>query len=121
MRSLRWHAAALLCAGACLATAAASADDATFRDLARKYFKDGDGGELAKLVGYSQPVKQVIALEYKVLLFKDGKETPVDPKTYDFRIGDKIRVEIAAAGRLLRLYLPYRRQRQKGVLAARRQ
>jgi hypothetical protein len=95
MNFKRWHAAVVLGMGVCLAAASASADDVTFRDLARKYFKDGDGGELAKLVGYSQPVKQVIALEYKVLLFADGKETPVDPKTYQFRVGDQIRVEIA--------------------------
>jgi hypothetical protein len=95
MRLKHWYAAAIFGIGACLAAAGALADDVTFRDLARKYFKDGDGGELAKLVGYSQPVKQVIALEYKVLLFADGKETPVDPKTYSFRVGDKIRVEIA--------------------------
>ena len=94
MRFTRWHAAALLCAGVCLATAAAQAEEPMFRDLARKYFKDGDGADLAKLVGYSRPVKQVMALEYKVLLFADGKETPVDPKTYDFRLGDKIRVQI---------------------------
>jgi len=94
MRFKRLYAA-IFAAGICLAATAALADDLTFRDLARKYFKDGDGGELAKLVGYSQPVKQVIALEYKVLLFADGKESPVDPKTYDFRVGDKIRVEIA--------------------------
>jgi len=89
-----WYAAALLGAGLCVATASTRADDVTFRDLARKYFKDGDGGELAKLVGYSRPVKQVIALEYKVLLFSDSCETPVDPKTYNFRIGDKIRVQV---------------------------
>ena len=46
------------------------------------------------MVGYTQPVKEVIALEYKVLLFADGRERPVDPKTYDFRIGDKIRIAI---------------------------
>ncbi len=95
MHFLRRPVAALMCSVVCLATAGVQADDTTFRDLARKYFKDGDGGELAKLVGYSQPVKQVIALEYKVLLFANGKETAVDPKTYDFRVGDKIRVEIA--------------------------
>jgi hypothetical protein len=49
---------------------------------------------LAKLVGYKQPVKNVIALDYKVLLFKDGKETPVDPKTYEFKVGDKVRVSV---------------------------
>lgn len=72
----------------------AVAGDVTFRDLARKYFKDGEGSDLAKLVGYSRPVKEVIALEYKVLLFADGKETAVDPKTHDFRVGDKIRLAI---------------------------
>ena len=95
MNYKRWHAAVVLGIGVGLAAASATAEDATFRDLARKYFKDGDGGDLAKLVGYSQPVKQVIALEYKVLLFADGKETAVDPKTFNFRIGDKVRVEIA--------------------------
>ena len=95
MNFKRWHAAVVLGIGVCLAVASAKADDVTFRDLARKYFKDGDGADLAKLVGYSQPVKQVIALEYKVLLFENGKETPVDPKTYQFRVGDQIRVEIA--------------------------
>ncbi len=95
MNFKRWHAAVVFGIGVCLSAASATAEDATFRDLARKYFKDGDGADLAKLVGYSQPVKQVIALEYKVLLFADGKETAVDPKTYNFRVGDKIRVEIA--------------------------
>jgi len=90
----RLSAASMLLSCLSLATATALADDVTFRDLARKYFKDGDGGELAKLVGYSKPVKQVIALDYKVLLFADGKESPVDPKTYNFRVGDKIRIEI---------------------------
>jgi hypothetical protein len=73
---------------------AAVAEEPTFRDLTRKYFKDGDGSDLAKLVGYDQPVKKVIALEYKVLLFDGGKERPVDPKTYQFKVGDRIRVNI---------------------------
>jgi hypothetical protein len=69
-------------------------EEPTFRDLTRKYFKDGDGSGLAKLVGYTEPVKKVIALEYKVLLFDGGKEKPVDPKTYQFKVGDQIRVNI---------------------------
>jgi hypothetical protein len=69
-----------------------AAEPATYRDLARKYFKDGDGADLAKLVGFTQPVKNVIALEYKVLLTDKDKEVPVDPKTHEFKIGDKIRV-----------------------------
>jgi hypothetical protein len=94
MRKELWKVATMLSVIVCLATVSVMADDVTFRDLARKYFKDGDGSDMAKLVGYSAPVKQVIALEYKVLLFADGRETVVDPKTYDFRIGDKIRVAI---------------------------
>lgn len=70
------------------------AEEPTFRDLTRKYFKDGEGKDLAKLVGYTEPVKKVIALEYKVLLAEGGKETPVDPKTHEFKVGDKIRVSI---------------------------
>ena len=94
MESRLWNTAIMLCTAACLAAASAKAEEPTFRDLARKYFKDGDGAEFAKLVGYTKPVKQVIALEYKVLLFADGRETAVDPKTHDFRVGDKIRVAI---------------------------
>ena len=98
MRRLNWCLATVLgivvCLGYGLTPAAARAGDITFRDLARKYFKDGDGADMAKLVGYVKPVKQVIALEYKVLLFANGHETPVDPKTYNFRIGDKIRISI---------------------------
>ena len=44
----------------------------TWRDMTRRYYKDGDGKEIAKLVGYAQPVKDVIAVDYKVLLSKDG-------------------------------------------------
>ena len=98
MKRLSWCCICLLWAVGCLTSwwipACQAADDVTFRDLARKYFKDGDGADLAKVVGYTQPVKKVIALEYKVLLFADGRERPVDPKTYDFRIGDKIRIAI---------------------------
>jgi len=72
----------------------ANADDANFRDLTRKFYKDGDGKDLAKLVGYAAPVKKVIALEYKVLLFAHGKLTPVDPKTNEFKLGDRIAVSI---------------------------
>ena len=84
----------VLCWTQWFAVTNAVAGEVTFRDLARKYFKDGQGADLAKLVGYSQPVKEVIALEYKVLLFTGGKETSVDPKTHDFRLGDKIRLAI---------------------------
>jgi hypothetical protein len=98
MKRSSWCCICLLWAVGCLTLwwmpACQAADDVMFRDLARKYFKDGDGADLAKVVGYTQPVKEVIALEYKVLLFGDGRERPVDPKTYDFRIGDKIRIAV---------------------------
>jgi hypothetical protein len=95
----RWHisrAVAVLVAVCAWWTSMpnALAEQPTFRNLTRKYFKDGDGAGLAKLVGYQEPVKKVIALEYKVLLFQDGKEVPVDPKTHEFKVGDKVRVSI---------------------------
>jgi hypothetical protein len=77
-----------------LLTAGAQAEEPTFRDLTRKYFKNGEGADLAKLIGFKQPIKKVIGLEYKVLLLKDGKETPVDPKTHEFKVGDRIRIEV---------------------------
>jgi len=76
------------------ATQSSAADELNFRDLTRKFYKDGDGKELAKLVGYTDPVKKVIALEYKVLLFTNGKQVPVDPKTNEFKLGDQITVSI---------------------------
>ncbi|MEI8374585.1 MAG: DUF4384 domain-containing protein [Planctomycetota bacterium] len=97
-RALRCGASFLGMAAVCLmqwlTVTDALAGEITFRDLARKYFKDGEGADLAKLVGFSHPVKEVLALEYKVLLFADGKETVVDPKAHDFRVGDKIRLAI---------------------------
>jgi hypothetical protein len=95
----RWHfrhltlILAALCAGG-MALQNARAEEPTFRPLVRKYFKDGNGADLAKLVGFKEPIKKMIAMEYKVLLFKDGKEEPVDPKTHEFKVGDKIRVSI---------------------------
>jgi hypothetical protein len=74
---------------------AAADDEMTFRDLVRKYTKDGDGKTLAKNIGFSKDVEHVVALEYAVLLKAGGKETPVaDLKTYQFKLGDRIRVKI---------------------------
>lgn len=72
----------------------AGSEEPKFRDLARKYFKNGEGEDLAKLVGFTQPVKQVIALAYKVMLFQNGQETPIDPKTHEFKVGDKVRITV---------------------------
>jgi hypothetical protein len=95
-RSGRHAAWALACLGAlaCGQQGRAAEPQVTFRDLAVRFFEDGNGEDLAKAVGWTKPVKKVIALEYKVLLFQDGRETPVDPKTHPFKLGDRIRVEI---------------------------
>lgn len=75
-------------------------DGTTFRDLVRKYAKDGDGKTLAKKIGFSKDVEHVVALEYAVLLLTpDGKKTPVaDIKTHQFRLGDRIHVKIQPVG-----------------------
>ena len=107
-----------VCAWASTATQSALAEEPTFRDLTRKYFKDGNGADLAKLVGYTEPVKKVIALEYKVLLFENGKEAPVDPKTHKFKVGDKIRVSIEPLSDYYVYIYPRRRQRPKRIPVA---
>ena len=77
---------------------AGGAEGATFRDLVRKYNKDGNGKTLAQSVGLSKPVEQVVALEYTVLLRSDGNEQAVDPRTHRFRIGDQIRIRVQPVG-----------------------
>jgi hypothetical protein len=72
-----------------------AADGPTFRDLVRKYVKDGDGKQLGTLIGFSKPVEHVIALEYTVLAkSKDGHEDAVDPQSHEFKLGDQIRVRV---------------------------
>jgi hypothetical protein len=72
----------------------AAADELTFRDLTRRYFTDGDGTTLSKVVGLSEPVKHVVALDYSILLRTDKGEQAVDPKEHQFSLGDAIRVKI---------------------------
>ena len=84
----------LACTVGPLARGTAAAGETTFRDLARKYFKDGDAKPLADVSGLSGDVKKVIALEYKVLLLADGQEKAVDPKTHQFKMGDQIRITV---------------------------
>jgi len=43
-----------------------------------------------------QPDVQAVALEYTILLAKDGQERPVDPNTYQFAVGDQFLVRIEA-------------------------
>ncbi|MHC4402038.1 MAG: DUF4384 domain-containing protein [Planctomycetota bacterium] len=77
-----------------LGSPAVAADEITFRDLTRRYFADGKGDELGKMVGLPGPVKHVVALDYTILLRTEEGETSVDPKDREFAIGDKIRVRI---------------------------
>lgn len=96
---MRVHAVlALACLAVVLlpATAAEPAAEPEYkvRDLVTQWFADGDGEDLAKVVGWEKPLKKVVALEYKVLVFEDGKEKAVDPKTHIFKLGDRIRVTV---------------------------
>lgn len=70
-----------------------------FRDLCDQYFDEGKGHDIARLIGFEVPAAKVTALKYRVLLYEaqpDGKtvEKVVDPKTYAFRVGDRIRLSI---------------------------
>jgi hypothetical protein len=99
MKRVLYPTATALVAGAALfllfCGRTAAAEGTTFRDLVRKYVKDGDGKQLGTLIGFSKPVEHVIALEYTVLVkTKDGQEEAVDPKTYEFKLGDRIRVRV---------------------------
>jgi hypothetical protein len=61
-------------------------------------FDEGKGADIAKLIGYQVPATQVIALQYKVLLYQKvgdkAVEKVVDPKTYPFQVGDRIRLTV---------------------------
>ena len=75
----------------------ATADEITVRDLVRRYFKDGNGEQLAQVLGWKDAAKQVIALDYTVLLWDPDKkvETAVrNPDNHQFNLGDSIRVTI---------------------------
>lgn len=81
-----------------LARAGLAQDKVRFRDLCDAMFDEGKGEDIAKLIGYQVPATQVIALQYKVLLYEKGDdkavEKVVDPKTYPFKVGDRIRLTI---------------------------
>jgi len=98
-QSVPWRdgmlSAALLLAG--VMAHARAAEEVTYRDLARRYFATGDGKAISKLVGLTEEVKHVVALDYTVLIRKDGREQAVDPKAYQFALGDSIRIKIQPA------------------------
>jgi hypothetical protein len=97
-RWIRIVAASLGVLSLWLARAGLAQDKVRFRDLCDAMFDEGKGEDIAKLIGYQVPATQVIALQYKVLLYEKGDdkavEKVVDPKTYPFKVGDRIRLTV---------------------------
>jgi hypothetical protein len=72
-------------------------DQYQLRTLVDSYFDEGKGQDIARLLGHNGPAG-IIALKYKVYLYEKGEEKAVeklvDPKTYSFKIGDRIRLNV---------------------------
>ena len=115
-QSVPWRdgmlSAALLLAG--VMAHARAAEEVTYRDLARRYFATGDGKAISKFVGLTEEVKHVVALDYTVLIRKDGREQAVDPKAYQFALGDSIRIKIQPAADNY-IYIFHQRQRRANL------
>lgn len=93
--------------GSGLIFAGARAAEPSFREAVRRSLGHGNPPEDRKgLPGLPAELEQVIALEYSVLLHKEGIEQAVNPATYSFRTGDKIRVRIQPLSGLY-LYIFY--------------
>jgi hypothetical protein len=78
----------------------ARADGPSFRDIVRSHLASNKGStkltaEQSAALELPKDVDTLIALEYTFLLRRDGQETPVDPREYEFVVGDQIRVEIS--------------------------
>ncbi len=71
-----------------------AAEKVRFRDLCVQYLDEGKGEDIAKLIGYELPAAKVVALKYKVLLYEKGAERIVDPKTFGFTVGDRVRLSV---------------------------
>jgi hypothetical protein len=72
-----------------------------FRDLVFKSYEAEDLAPVSKEIGLGDKKVEFTALEYKVLLVRgpDDKGTWVDPKTYRFKIGDRIRLTVRPLGK----------------------
>lgn len=78
-----------------MACAPAGADEPTFRESLRRQLAHQKSNETAMPpAGLPAGFNQVVAVEYSVLLRKEGVEQPVDSATYCFQPGDKVRVRI---------------------------
>ncbi len=97
-RRLAW-VAGMIGTALMVATVGAAEPPVRFRDLCDRYFDEGKGHDIARLIGFEVPAAKVTALKYRVLLYEaqpNGKavEKVVDPKTYAFKIGDRIRLSV---------------------------
>ncbi len=76
-------------------TSMVQAEDPTFRDLVRKHIAtQAAGGEPQTIPGLPASFQKIVALEYTVLLRKNGQDEAVDSNEYPFSLGDQIRVRI---------------------------
>ncbi|HVW38669.1 MAG TPA: DUF4384 domain-containing protein [Pirellulales bacterium] len=81
-----------------------------FRALVRRYVETQAPDKPAEpLPGLPRDVKKIIALEYTVLLHKDGQDQAVDAASYAFHRGDQIRVRIHPLNDLY-IYVFYERE-----------
>ncbi|MFZ5830509.1 MAG: DUF4384 domain-containing protein [Planctomycetota bacterium] len=66
------------------------------RDLATRFdeTKGATGTEISQAVGFDKPVRQLTALEYKVQLVDGESPRLIDPKTHQFKIGDRVRLVV---------------------------
>jgi hypothetical protein len=72
-----------------------SAAEPAFRDLVRKYINAQAAGMVGeKLPGLPADLQKVVALEYTILLRRNGEEKAVDASSYQFTLQDHIRVRI---------------------------
>ena len=91
-----------------IGTPASRAAEPLFRETVRRSLASSRPSDEPKtLPGLPKELQQVIALEYSVLLYKEGIEEAVNPATHSFRAGDKIRVRIQPLNGLY-LYIFYR-------------
>lgn len=73
----------------------AAAEEPNFRESLRRQLAHQKANEPATSpAGLPAGFNQVVAVEYSVLLRKEGVEQPVDSATYCFQPGDKVRVRI---------------------------
>jgi len=92
-----WVALVLFIAIGTAIPAESKAQEISVRDLVRKHLsaaKSETGQKKLHLTGLPTDVSNVVALEYTVLLRREGRDEAVDPKEYQFKIGDQIRVRI---------------------------